>query len=383
MTFSATDRDIDQRLAGLAVALPFLLLITPTNAAACRREFLAGDHTEPKFAYRHLPDLDRYRRQLSEIDPAHAEEPILRHFFTALKRELSLRIEMIAHRGTETFREASIELFGHVEPSLVDLADRILSRSVPQTADGERVGSHDLVRHCAAEVAHYQRDCAHMGAVEQRKDITGLMVENGNLLIGADTVLARQHAEAVVHHEVGVHMLTFANGHAQPLRILGTGLAHYDETQEALGLIAEYLAGGLRPGRLRILAARVIAAAHLSEDPTFAATYQRIRDAGLSAGAAFTTAMRARRAGGLTKDAIYLRGLVHLLDYLARGGGLESLFIGKMSLEDLPLIDELRCRGLLIPPPLRPRFLDIAGADERLHALKAGMNPLRLGGLTA
>lgn len=76
--------------------------------------------------------------------------------------------------------------------------------------------------------------------------------------------------------------------------------------------------------------------------------------------------MRAYRSGGLTKDAIYLRGLVDLLHHVRDGGALDLLFLGKFALRDLPLIADLRDRGILHPPRLRPRYLDDPEALPRI-----------------
>ena len=60
---------------------------------------------------------------------------------------------------------------------------------------------------------------------------------------------------------------------------------------------------------------------------------------------AYTIAMRLYRGGGLTKDAVYLRGLLQILRYLREGGELEPLFIGKVASAHLPMISELTHAG--------------------------------------
>ena len=82
--------------------------------------------------------------------------------------------------------------------------------------------------------------------------------------------------------------------------------------------------------------------------------------------------MRVYRGGGLTKDAIYLRGLVDLLTHLREGGGLDLLFRGKFSLRDLPLVRDLEERGVLRPARIRPRHLDDPTAAERLDRAAHG-----------
>ena len=75
------------------------------------------------------------------------------------------------------------------------------------------------------------------------------------------------------------------------------------------------------------------------------------------------------RSGGLTKDAVYLRGLLELVGHLAAGGDLEVLWLGKMPLTAVPLVDELHRRGVLHDPLLRPRYLDDPEAQARLAHL--------------
>ncbi|MDD9370375.1 MAG: DUF1704 domain-containing protein [Acidimicrobiales bacterium] len=110
----------------------------------------------------------------------------------------------------------------------------------------------------------------------------------------------------------------------------------------------------------------------------FAEVHRHLVDAGLSPGRAFTTTMRALRAGGLTKDAIYLRGLLGLLDHLRRGGTLDLLWSGKLPLEDLPLVGELGDRGLLAPPKVLPRYLADPATDARLARAAKITDPAEL-----
>jgi hypothetical protein len=81
---------------------------------------------------------------------------------------------------------------------------------------------------------------------------------------------------------------------------------------------------------------------------------------------AFTIALRVFRGGGLTKDAIYLRGLVQLLAYLRAGHALEPLLVGKLALDQVPLVEELLRREILLPPVLEPRWLSDPAARARL-----------------
>jgi hypothetical protein len=88
--------------------------------------------------------------------------------------------------------------------------------------------------------------------------------------------------------------------------------------------------------------------------------------------------MRVYRGGGFTKDAVYLRGLNSMLDYVGQGGELEPLFVGKFAAEHIPIIKELQFRRVLRPPLLRPRYLEQPAAQARLQRLRGGATVLDL-----
>src|SRR5207342_541361 len=93
---------------------------------------------------------------------------------------------------------------------------------------------------------------------------------------------------------------------------------------------------------------------------------------GMSAKTAWFIATRVVVGGGSVKDAIYLRGITRILEAVAEGGNLDVLFVGKLALDHIPLIQDLLDRGVLQSPWVRPRWLDVPGARERLDRLRAG-----------
>ena len=144
-------------------------------------------------------------------------------------------------------------------------------------------------------------------------------------------------------------------------------------------MLAEYLVGGMSPSRMQILAVRVIAARCLTEDASFIETFRKLtKTYHFKDRTAFTITMRIYRGGGLTKDAVYLRGLVQLLDYLKKGSPLEPLFVGKIAAEHIPIIRELQWRKVLKSAPLRPRYLDNPNITEALEQLRRGISVLDL-----
>ncbi|TIT89384.1 MAG: DUF1704 domain-containing protein, partial [Mesorhizobium sp.] len=91
---------------------------------------------------------------------------------------------------------------------------------------------------------------------------------------------------------------------------------------------------------------------------------------------AFNVVLRVFRGGGLAKDAIYLRGVVQVLDHLRGGGSLTPFWIGKISAAHFGAIQELNARGLLRAPRLEPAFLSSDAARPRLKKAMAGIDPI-------
>ncbi|MGH8951100.1 MAG: tyrosine/phenylalanine carboxypeptidase domain-containing protein [Acidimicrobiia bacterium] len=382
MSVDDVDLALDRRLSEICGLLPMLRLLTPTNVPDMAGAYLAGETDDPEFTYADLPDLDAMARELEQVNPEEASDPVLIHMMRGMHRELERRLELLESRNTEHFLLAAVEKYGHVEKTLLDLAHQILEEIPPGRRSREFVASERLATLANRELDHYRALFPELTALVHISDTAaGVMVENGDLFIGADTTIAVGRVEQLLQHEIGIHVLTYVNGSAQPIRMLSLGLAGYEETQESLGVLAEHLSGGLRPQRLRVLALRVVAAQSVSDRARFADTYDLLRKHGSGRHLAFMTTMRAHRSGGMTKDALYLGGLIRLLAYLHEGGRFDSLLVGKISLEDEPLVVDLLDRGVLVEPPLRPRFMDSEMARDRLTRIRDGASVMELGGV--
>ncbi len=127
------------------------------------------------------------------------------------------------------------------------------------------------------------------------------------------------------------------------------------------------------------MAARVVAARLMIHGATFVECFRELDDVhGFNQRTAFVITMRTYRGGGLTKDAVYLRGLGQILKYLSSGGKLGPLFIGKIAANHIPIVNELRWRGVLREPPLTPRYMSDPAALERLQNLQRGASVIDL-----
>jgi uncharacterized protein (TIGR02421 family) len=231
---------------------------------------------------------------------------------------------------------------------------------------------HAFAQRSEKEITYlHQKNNVFHPKVEIRKDISGLMVSRDRLLIGETIKIPENRVEALLQHEIGTHLTTYFNGGAQPLQLLKSGLAGYEELQEGLAVLAEYLVGGLNYSRLRILAARVIAGHALTEGASFVDTFRVLhQDYGFSTSSAFNITARIFRGGGLTKYIVYLRGLVTLLGLLNEEIKFDHLFVGKIGFKHVHYVDELMYRQVVTPPLVLPKYLSLAPAKKRLSYIQ-------------
>ncbi len=358
--------DIDRQLAEIDRSFDLLLQATPVNAENAWRDFRRSRFDQaPAFYYRPLAvDPALLKRQLYLIPVERVEDPTLSYLFRQKQDELDRQITLLSDIDSPRFLQESLQIYGGVSDWLLEHAmevlDRVPTRSGRQSGAGQ-LNATEFAKRAQEELGYYQQRCADFTATVSVHDdmYAGLLVSGDQLLIGGRTRVPPRRVDALLQHEIGTHLVTRYNGHHQPFQQLEVGLAGYDGFQEGLAVLAEFLVGGLSRFRLRVLAARVVGAHYLLGGASFIDTFRALdRTYEFSQRTAYTIAMRLYRGGGLTKDAVYLRGLLQILRYLREGGELEPLFIGKVASAHLPLISELKMREIIKPPALRPRYLD-------------------------
>jgi uncharacterized protein (TIGR02421 family) len=381
--------EIDARLTEIERSLNLLLNVTPVNAAEAWADFERSDFgTAPTLRLRPLefePDL--VRRDLYDLEIEDVTDPALHTLFRTKRDEIAREITALEDRDTSRFVYGSLQLYGGIAQSLVSSAEELLETIPAQAPDGRNVTAGAFAEAARAEFDLYRAVHPDFPAhIEVRDDISELMVSFGRLLIPEAATFRADRVEPLLHHEVGTHVVTYQNGARQPLTLLTIGLPGYDETQEGIAVLAEYLTGGLDPRRLRVLAARVVAIDKMLDGAGFLEIFESLRaDHRIPTRTAWSIAIRVVVGGGSVKDAIYLRGITRILEILEEGSSLDVLFVGKLALDHIPLIQDLLDRDVLKAPWVRPRWLDLPGAQERLDRLRAGasITDLYEGGVSA
>ena len=146
-------------------------------------------------------------------------------------------------------------------------------------------------------------------------------------------------------HEIGTHYLRYYNGDLSDIKILRTGTANYIEIEEGLAAYMEELKGVATDAQMYIYAGRVIAT-HYSLTHSFYEIFSILKQYNFKDSDAYAITLRAKRnlkdtslPGGFTKDYVYFSGYQKVKEY-AKNNSLKKLFIGKIKLEDLELLED-------------------------------------------
>lgn len=366
--------EIDARLAEYGNLFDFLFLVTPINSRESWESFKKSRYMgKPSFHYRPMPiDPELIKRKLFNLPIERISDPTIAYLFRDKRKEIDRMLNMMEEREKPGFVHSSIQVFGSIDEKLREVAQAILVAAQPvgkAKKKKEAIGAAEFARLAEEELEYLKAQYPDVStAVRVRDDIEGVLVSRGTLHVSSRYTISRDRAFALIQHEVGTHVATYYNGKAQPLKLFYLGVPGYEQLQEGLAVFAEFLSGGLTNERLRVLAARVLVVDGMVKGRGFSEMFSMLVDKyDFDPESAFYITMRVYRGGGLTKDGVYLKGLLNMVEYARNGKDISKLLVGKIRQDYLPVIEELTHRQLLRPAPIRPRYLEspyIDGMDR-------------------
>ena len=300
------------------------------------------------------------KRALLRLPAERIEDPSLARLYETTIGAYLDKVDLLASVGTPAFLYNSLRYYG--APTAADLRNATYLLHLPEVeGDGEMERPVP-----ASEAVEAFKEGLQRYGIAGKAELSSKIVADAMVMNRERKVLVRRGATFrpkelayLIHHEVGVHLVTTVNAEAQPLRLLSLGTRVSTRTQEGLAVLVEYLSGSTTLRRLRELGLRTVAVDAVVRGADFVETYRMLtKDHGLGSEAAFGLAARVHRGGGLTKDYLYLQGLREVFGLWRRGADLSPLLAGKCSMEYYPELTDLLARGVLRPPVLRPIPLD-------------------------
>ncbi|KUE81603.1 flavohemoglobin expression-modulating QEGLA motif protein [Aeromonas schubertii] len=353
----------------------------------------------------HLPRVDRhfYEAIPLSFDPHHTyrelrelRERIVRHLgahdelgqiLQQTVEQYMVVCEMLRSRGTPDFLRYSRLLYGSARDhlrgdrkTLKELGERLcqifslpgarhLTRPWPKIYQGE-----GAVTRLQEKLTDYFDE----GTV--RVKLSDGIVSDA--AAGGDYIKLSSHArfseldlQVLEVHEGWVHVGTTLNGRAQPWASwLSAGSPRITACQEGLAVLIETLTFSSFPDRARRISDRVMAIDMAEQGADFIELYRHFHARGMGQHDAYKVAQRVFRGGAVdgsacfTKDLSYVRGYVETVNFI-RSAVLEGvpeilpmLFVGKVSLDDIPVLYRHYLEGLIEAPRfLPPMFKNLTG----------------------
>lgn len=345
-------KEIDEVLleTGRLIKLDY---IWPVNEEEEKEKFLKGKIKNPKFLYRNLEySPKKVEKKLAAL---RLPESTLGRIYTEKIRRKLLSNKIAVKRGDENVvRETSIELHGVPAKRLVNYAETLLLKT-PNVQYEKNVSSNRLKRAMEEALAAYCLDDWEVEATERK--LASVYSTERKIKINRNGKFTENALKRLVVHEIEVHVLRAANGYRQPLKILALGLPGYLPTEEGLASYFEELTGNSDEEKMRDYAGRVVAVDSACKNLSFRKTYERLREYGFTEGKAWRLAIRVHRGGGYIKDHVYLAGYLKVKKFAEKNGDFKTLYIGKVSIENLPLVRKLLQQGVLKKAKYLPHFL--------------------------
>lgn len=346
---------VDNMLYRICKGINILNFVNPVNLNQEKSRFFKRRFSEnPSFRYRQLVVRPYdFKEKLYRLPVDRIRDISIQTMYRETINSFADKIELIAHIGKPKFLYNSLRYYG--EPSMNDIENaKFLLHALDDFEEEQVYSSAEARAICLKAQEKYGCDTK----VEVSNRLVARAMFNSNkrtLLINKNCSFSAFEINALISHELEVHMFTTENALYQPLNIFRVGLPLNTKTQEGLAVLSEYLSGFLSLSRLKVLALRVIAVHMLIEGYDFRKTFLALVEGyGMDTDAAFGLTTRVFRGGGFTKDFLYLRGFKKAISLYKKNNNLASLFIGKTSFAFKPVTDELLERKILPFPKNMP-----------------------------
>lgn len=369
---------LDKALYRLARNIDVLDHVNPINLAEVKRKFFSSGYKYlSNFHYSPLKlDPFRFKESLYRLPIDNISDITLQQLYRDVIDSYADKAEQLSSIGSERFLYNSLRYYGEPSQADIDNANFLLhcaplnDEDIPETINAEEI------RKAFLDAMHAMNL---QGTVKISNRLVAKAMVSGKqkaVLINKNAYTHAQHLQGLIHHELGVHLVTTRNAERQALKLFLLGLPLNTHTQEGLAILAEYFCGGLSLKRLKGLAVRVLIIQQMIAGTSFKDVFQQlIEDYGFSRDAAFSATVRGFRGGGFTKDYLYLRGFKDCLKLYRQEDNIDALFVGKTSLNYIEPLKELVDRKILTPPHHIPPAMKMTPTerpviDHLIHSLK-------------
>lgn len=302
-------------------------------------------------------DLDHIVQTLTTL-PISQEH----HFLDKKRNSLIRHVRAMQSFQTDNFTTQCTNYFENLVPSQdeVAYAEKILQEQKKEEDEKEKLPAFEVARRIQEAIKQRKLEdrievCYPYGD-SSVVSIQPYVNKPAEIRISEKVQKSACAIQKTIAHEIEGHAYRLLNGLNQFPRAafcFGTSAA-YLLTEEGVTHQAEHLNGFASNDR--IAAGHVIAVNAMLQRATQSEIENLLIDKGILAESAKNIAKRAKRGvdqnqqGGYVGGAAYLLGRIRVNAFLEQGGSLNTLYVGKISLEDVPRVEEMLQAGELKEP---------------------------------
>jgi uncharacterized protein (TIGR02421 family) len=383
-------RNLGDRL--LAIVKPIRVLDAVRWDESVEESFLAqGGRELPVVTYSALPfDPVEKRRGLIDLEREVrlrlGSGDLLGRLLARRCRQAYAAVDLLASRGSSDFSRLSGDYYGRPTPAEIEAVDGVFAalRETATPAPIDRVLDATTAADCL--VTRLGQVFRGTGRFRVRLDArvqSDAAASGRTIKLRRDAHFSLADLAALEVHEGWAHIGTTLNARRQPVcSFLTQGPPATTSAQEGLAVLCEILAGVCHADRVGRLHSRFQAVQMAENGADFLDVYRYFlaetncpRDAYHQSARIFRGSQPAG-AGPFAKDRTYALGLVRLLRFAhsaQRAGNirrLQLMFIGKLTLSDLPVVASLaKARLVTAPVFLPPPFDNPSDLAAKLHHL--------------
>jgi uncharacterized protein (TIGR02421 family) len=351
---------LDRHIVEIASWLAPSRLLNPTldsrrAAMTSFRAALQRHHVEdPTFAYLPLP-FDLIDATARALDALRFEDTEVDLLLQDQAHQLRLQLDLLLARGTPRFGQLAAQIYGLPDAALLNTAERILQglylvHDVPDTPEplgGPRLNAAQLADAMRDALLHMDIHDWQVVVVDEMSARMSVSARHREVRVKSDSLFSLEDRDRLIIHELRTHVRRACNGFQSGLLNLGLGLQDYMATEEGLASWMEQKHNLLRRAQIETYAWRALGAS-LGHQHGFAQTFRELMARGASPSLAWDVTLRVKRgledtsiSGCFPKDYVYLHGREIVHQYLRDGGSEDDLFLGKISIDQIPLIKRI------------------------------------------
>ncbi|PKL36841.1 hypothetical protein CVV38_03020 [Candidatus Peregrinibacteria bacterium HGW-Peregrinibacteria-1] len=340
--------DVDQKIMDVDRDTKLLYYLHPINLKEETDKFFKNTDYNPQFTYRPLKFSPE--EALAKLEKIETDETPLGKLLAKKKQAVINKINLLTSIDKPGFTKISQKIYGRPSKEeyekVVSILNKVNVREV-QRARTKLIYDDKAAQNIFMQVFKKYK-LKHWKVVIKENMVARCLANKNNILfIRRGSKFSEESIKNLIIHEIETHILTSENGKFQPYEILNRGTADYLTTQEGLAMYnveqqsnqifnENYNAHGL------------VMAIYESMKHPFVTAYNNLRALGIPRLTAYKIVLKAKRGycdtskpGAFTKDYIYYKGYHEIKEFVAQGGEIKDLYIGKLNHHDLDLINQI------------------------------------------